>query len=133
MVAQRFCFSPPRSFHRVFATRPAVLNPRTIKRIRQMTEALDIRVTGASFAHVGKSLNPPVSRQRAWKIVTTAIREAEAAEQKLKREGLAHFRLLTVYRLERQIRALDAKLPDVNAARMLLKISTMVSRLNGLE
>jgi hypothetical protein len=30
---------------------------------------------------------------------------------------------LTVYRLERQIRALDAKLPDANAARMLLKIS----------
>ena len=108
-------------------------NPQTIKRIRQMTDALHIRATGASFAHVGKSLNPPVSRQRAWKIVTTATREAEAAEQKLKREGLAHFRLLTVYRLERQIRALDAKLPDVNAARMLLKISTMVSRLNGLE
>jgi len=108
-------------------------NPQTIKRIRQTPEALHIRATGASFAHVGKSLNPPVSRQRAWKIVTTATREAEAAEQKLKMEGLAYFRLLTVYRLERQIRALDAKLPDVNAARMLLKISTMVSRLNGLE
>jgi hypothetical protein len=37
---------------------------------------------------------------------------------------------LTVYRLERQIRALDAKLPDVTAARMLLKMSTMVSRLD---
>ena len=70
-------------------------------------------------------MNPPISRQRAWKIVTTAHREAEAAEQKLKMEGLAHFRLLTVYRLERQIRALDSKLPDVNAARMLLKISTL--------
>ena len=108
-------------------------NPQTVKRIRQMTEALHIRATGVSFALVGKSLNPPVSRQRAWKIVTTALTEAEAAEQKLKREGLAHFRLLTVYRLERQIRALDAKLPDVNAARMLWKISTMVSRLDGLE
>ena len=105
-------------------------NPQTIKRIRQ---ALHIRATGASFAHVGKSLNPPVSRQRAWRIITTATREAEAAEQKLKREGLAHFRLLTVYRLERQIRALDAKLPDVNAARMLLSISTMISRIHGLE
>lgn len=40
---------------------------------------------------------------------------------------------LLLYRLEQQIWALDAKLPDVNAARMLLKISTMVSRLNGLE
>ena len=59
--------------------------------------------------------------------------EAEEAKRKLKEEGLANFRLLTVYRLERIIRALDAKLPDVNAARMLLKISTMVSRLNGLE
>ena len=98
-----------------------------------MTEALHIRATGVSFALVGKSLDPPVSRQRAWKIVTTAHRDAKAAEQKLKMEGLAHFRLLTVYRLEQQIRALDAKLPDVNAARMLLKISTMVSRLNGLE
>ena len=107
-------------------------NPQTIKRIRQMTEALHIRATGVSFARVGESLNPPVSRQRAWKIVTTAHREAEAAEQKLKREGLAHFRLLTVYRLERQIRELDAKLPDVNAARVLLKISTMISRLNRL-
>jgi hypothetical protein len=78
-------------------------------------------------------LSPRVSRQRAWKIVTTALREAEAAEQELKMEGLAHFRLLTVYRIERQIRALDAKLPDVNAARMLLSISTMISRLHGLE
>lgn len=108
-------------------------NPQTIKRIRQMTEALQIQATGVSYARVGKSLNPPVSRQRAWKIVTTAHREAEAAEQKLKREGLAHSRLLTVYRLERQIRALDANLPDVNAARMLLSISTMISRLHGLE
>ena len=108
-------------------------NPQTIKRIRQMTEALHIRATGVSFARVGESLNPPVLRQRAWKIVTTAHRETEAAKQKLKREGLAPFRLLTVYRLERQIRALDAKLPDVNAARMLLKICTMVSRLDGLE
>jgi hypothetical protein len=56
-------------------------NARTIKPIRQMTEALDIRATGASFSHVGKSL----------------------------------------------------KLPDVNAARMLLRISTMISRLHGLE
>jgi hypothetical protein len=98
-----------------------------------MTEALHIRATGASFAQVGKSLSPRVSRQRAWKIVTTALREAEAAEQKLKMEGLAHFRLLTVYRIERQIQLLDAKLPDVNAARMLLSISTMISRLHGLE
>jgi len=108
-------------------------NPQTIKRIRQMTEAHLIRATGVSFARVGKSLNPPVSRQRAWKIVTTAHREAEAAEQKLKMEGIAHFRLLTVHRFERQIRALDAKLPDVNAARMLLKISSIVSRIGGLE
>ena len=87
----------------------------------QMTEALHIRATGVSYARVGKSLNPPVSRQRAWKIVTTAHREAEAAEQKLKIEGLAHFRLLTVYRLERQIRALDAPGADLVRLSVTLK------------
>ena len=108
-------------------------SPQTIKRIQQMTEALRIRATGASFAQVGKSLSPRVSRQRAWKIVATAFREAEAAEQKLKMEGLAHFRLLTVYGIERQIQLPDARSPDDNAARMLLSISTMISRLHGLE
>src|ERR1700751_5474145 len=95
-------------------------NPQTIKRIRQMTEALHIRATGVSFARVGESLNPPVLRQRAWKIVTTAHRETEAAKQKLKREGIAPFGLLTVSRLERQIRGVDAKVPDVKGPREFL-------------
>jgi hypothetical protein len=49
------------------------------------------------------------------------------------REQVKTARVAKDYRLERQIRALDAKLPDVNAARLLLKISTMVSRLDGWE
>ncbi len=65
--------------------------PRIIKRLRQTAEAFDFRAEGKSYEQIGKSLNPPVSRQRAWKIINTAMREAEEARSELRQKGIEEF------------------------------------------
>jgi len=107
--------------------------PRIIKRLRQTAEAFDFRAEGKSYEQIGKSLNPPVSRQPAWKIINTAMREAEEARSELHQKGIEEFRNLTVHRLLRLIHGLDAKLPNVRAATALLKISTTISRIRSFD
>ena len=85
-------------------------------------------MSGISFARVGQALDPPVSRQRAWKIVTQAAREAMEAKEALERKGPEEIHRKIVSRIYGQIRQLEAKLPDLRAAQALLKISCMISR-----
>jgi hypothetical protein len=58
---------------------------RTVARREQIIRALDLRAMGATYDQIGKSFEPPVSRQRAFKIVQKALaeynkHESESAE-----------------------------------------------------
>ena len=48
---------------------------KNIKSQQQMSLALELRLAGATFQQIGKSLDPSVSRQRAWRIVKNALDE----------------------------------------------------------
>jgi hypothetical protein len=48
---------------------------KSIKLRQQMSLALELRLAGAPFQQIGKSLDPSVSRQRAWRIVRNAVDE----------------------------------------------------------
>jgi hypothetical protein len=84
---------------------PRERSKQAINSRQQMLLALDLRAAGATFAQIAKSLNPSVSRQRAFRIVRRALDElvehcTDTAER---------VRQLELHRLDRYRLALDSR------------------------
>jgi hypothetical protein len=94
-----------------------------------MLIALELRAAGASFQQVGNSLDPPVSRQRAFKIVRRALDELIKECQ----ETAERVRQLELHRLDRLRFALSPRMSDPRVADTLLRISERVAKLHGLD
>jgi hypothetical protein len=96
---------------------------------QQMQMALELRAAGATFAQIGTSLSPSVSRQRAFRIVRKALDELTKECQ----ETAERVRHLELYRMDRIRLALDPRKSDPRVADTLIRISERVAKLHGLD
>jgi hypothetical protein len=94
-----------------------------------MALAIELRSGGATFEQIGSALDPPVSRQRAHKIVQKGLEELATKCQ----EKAEHLRQIELIHLNR-IRAQHMKsMYDPQSAAILLRVSERLSKLNGLD
>jgi len=103
-------------------------NPgRKVKSHQQMTMALELRASGASYLQIGKALS--VSKSRAWRIVSKALDDLVQQCQ----DTAERVRQLELYRLDRIRLSLDPKKGDPRVADTLIRISERVAKLHGLD
>src|SRR5580765_6356327 len=105
-------------------------NPqRKVKSHQQMVLALELRASGASFEQIGKSLNPPVSAPRAWKIVQKGLqagreRMAETAQNLIQ---------LQLNRLNRYRLKLEPNASDPAVVSTLVRVMERECKLMGID
>lgn len=100
-----------------------------LKSRQQMILALELKLTGATYEQIGKSLSPPVSRQRAFKIVQKALDERVKDCQEVAEKA----RLIEVARIDRWMFALEPKKTDPRVVDTLLRLSESRRKLLGLD
>lgn len=94
-----------------------------------MIAALELKLSGATYEEIGNSLTPPVSRQRAFKIVQKGLDERiqdckEVAERA---------RLIEIARIDRWMLALETQKSDPRVVDTLLRLSESRRKLLGLD
>jgi hypothetical protein len=94
-----------------------------------MILALELRASGASYEHIGKSLDPPVSAPRAWKIVQKGLqagreRMAETAQNLIQ---------LQLNRLNRYRLKLEPKADDPAVVSTLVRVMERECKLMGID
>jgi hypothetical protein len=102
---------------------------KAIKSRQQMILAMELRAAGATFEQIGKSLDPSVSRQRAWRIVKNALDELIGECQ----ETAERIRQVELMRLDRYRLALDPHKNNPRVVDTLLRISERYAKLLGLD
>lgn len=104
---------------------------RTAKKIRscqQAVQALQLRCLGLTFEQIGKRLNPPVSKVRAFKIVDKEMKKLiKDAQDEAK--GILY---LELYRLNQYRFALSPNKSNPRVVDTLLRIIDREARLMGL-
>jgi len=105
-------------------------NPqRKVKSQLQIVLALELRASGASYEQIGKSLNPPVSAPRAWKIVQKGLqtgreRMAETAQNLIQ---------LQLNRLNRYRLKLEPNASDPTVVSTLVRVMERECKLMGID
>jgi hypothetical protein len=100
---------------------------RKVRSHQQMTMALELRASGASYLQIGKALS--VSKSRAWRIVSKGLDDLVQQCQ----DTAERVRHLELYRLDRIRLSLDPKKGDPRVADTLIRISERVAKLHGLD
>lgn len=105
-------------------------HPQEVRSAVHAEAALHLRMQGQSYAKIGQALG--ISKATAWRLVTDALQEL----QHTTRETVEELRALELARLDDLWRRLYPALPnqklDVQAGRLMLRISMQRSLLLGL-
>jgi hypothetical protein len=108
---------------------PQENSQRKVKSQQQMVLALELRASGASYEQIGKSLVPPVSAPRAWKIVQKGLqagreRMADTAQNLIQ---------LQLNRLNRYRLKLEPNASDPAVVSTLVRVMERECKLMGID
>jgi len=100
-----------------------------LKSRTQMILALELKLSGATYEQIGKSLSPPVSHQRAHIIVLKGLEERIQDCHEIAEKA----RMIELARLDRWMLALEPKKSDPRTVDTLLRLSERRAKLLGLD